>query len=152
MSKLVLSIWSSIIMLVFALFYFLKIIELDIVPNNNLNDNVIIFIQYFFFGMSIIYSTQNIWLLIRFFPDKHEKPSHYKSRIKKLCKEHSARFEDFQLSKANALICIVTVSSIYYFNSVYNWINALTLIWLVFILFPILIFYYQKLILLKKKK
>lgn len=151
-TKLLLSIGSSIITIAFSILYFFKISKLDITEYNDLDSNTIIFLQYLLFGMSIIYFTQNIWLLIRFIPDKGERKNEYKSRIKKLKKEHVSRFLDVQISKTEALLCITIIGSIYYLNFIYNWVYNLTLIWFVFTLFPVLMFYYQKVTQLKKKK
>lgn len=146
-SKFILSLWSSLIMLVFSILYFNNIIKLNISNETSF----VAIIQCFLFGTSIIYFSQNVWLLIRFLPDKNEKTSHYKLRLKKLKNEHVSRFFDIQIFRQNALICILLVSGIYSLNYKYNVLNPLTIIWIVFTFFPIVVFCIEKLKSIQKK-
>lgn len=127
-SKLYQSIWSSVMMLFFSISFFMKVLTIEISKDLSIQENLLGSLQYFLFGISIIYITQNVWMLIRFFPDKGEKLNHYKFRIKTLTKEHIERFSDTRLSLPYAVFCIVFVSTIYLMNYFYHYISAHTMI------------------------
>lgn len=149
-SKLYLSLWSSVITLIFSIIYFMKMFKVEISEHNNLEENILAVLQFFLFGISIIYTAQNAWLLVRFLPEKGESSESYKSRLKNLKQEHTERFSDTQIPVSSSLFCLIFVGGIYYLNYIYNWIPSYTMIWLVFTFFPFIIFYWEELTLKEK--
>lgn len=142
-SKLYLSIGSSFCTLFFAMFYFVKVFNMEISEFVKWDDLLLVLIGYFLFGVSIIYTAQNFWLLVRFLRNKSESTEDYKSRLHKLKQEHITRFDDHQLPLSEALLCTLIISGLYFMNYVYNWAPDFTLIWFVFSFFPSFIFFGQ---------
>lgn len=136
LSKLILSVWSSLITLTFSIFLFEKLIVLDFSENYSIKDNLLIILNFFLFGVSLIYSLENIWLLIRFIKGKYENWNQYKERIKALKQEHVDRFINYQLDTSTTIFTIFILAGTYYLNYSFNWFNSTTMIWLVFLVFP----------------
>ncbi|WP_316634666.1 hypothetical protein [uncultured Flavobacterium sp.] len=150
--KLILSIWSSIIMIFFAIDNLCGIFKNgNAVSTNELIQGTYIAIQYFLLGISSIYMIQNFMMLIGFLPSwKIFFFIKYSDKISELKNEHINRYSDTQVSKSDSVFCILIVSTIYFFNYYYKLVPRQFIIWLTFVTFPFLLMTYNHF--LKKKK
>jgi cell shape-determining protein MreD len=150
--KLILSIWSSIIMMFFAIDNLYGIFENgNVVSTNELIQGTYIAIQYFLLGISSIYMIQNFMMLIGFLPSwKMFFFIKYSDTISELKNEHIDRYSDTQVSKSDSVFCILFVSIIFFFNYHYEIVPRQFIIWLTFVTFPFLLIAYNHF--LKKKK
>lgn len=150
--KLILSIWSSIIMMFFAIdnlsgFYH----NGNAVSTNELIQGTYIAIQYFLLGISSIYMIQNFMMLIGFLPSwKIFFFTKYSDTISELKNEHIDRYSDTQVSKSDSKFCILFVSTIFFLNYYYKIVPRQFIIWLLFVTFPFLLMFYNHL--LNKKR
>lgn len=82
-ARLFLSIWSSIIMIIFAYDYIYRVYNFDyFVDYKILNDGLNI-LQYFLLGVSLIYIFQNAYMLLVYLPDRHRWYGKKKCKILK---------------------------------------------------------------------
>lgn len=136
-----LSIYSSIIMLIFAIDNTYRVFfgkHFDEV--NNINEELLIAINYFLLGISSIYFLQNLMLLFRFFPGKNEFFNKaYFNSIDILRKEHIDRYSVDQVNIFHSLLCIVFAGSLFTINYYYQFVPKITSIWIVFFTFPLFI-------------
>ncbi len=68
----------------------------------------------------------------------------YFNELKELKKEHISRYSSEQIKKSHALLCIVITSFFFFLNFKFNFMPRNTIIWLVFVLFPLIIHYFEK--------
>lgn len=143
-NRLVLSIWSSIILVLFALDNIYRVYQNDDIENtHNLIDSVWIGIQYFLLGISSVYIVQNMLMLIRFLPGKQTffNATYYRE-LKELKNQHIERYSDEQIGIPKSIFCILFTSSIFYVNYRYQILPRHTAIWVVFVLFPLILYFY----------
>ncbi|MFC3810984.1 hypothetical protein [Lacihabitans lacunae] len=133
--RLLLSIWSSSIMLVFSAENIFRIYRNETIIKSTFTFSTIgELLQYFLLGISAIYFTQNLILLLRFLPGKG-----YFSDLEELKKAHIDRYSDLQVHFIDSLICILLSSLYYYLNYKKQFFTIHTAIWVWFIMFPIII-------------
>ena len=149
-SKFILSLWSSIIMLLFGLIYIKSVFQYEISEQYSFGNNTISFIQYFLFGTSAIYMLRNLYFIFGFLPLKGETSAEYEKRKTDLKNIHIDRFSEQQLPIFTALFCLLFVGGIYFLNFKFQWIASFTMIWLVFTFFPLVILGWENLILKQK--
>ena len=150
-SKFLLSFWSSVIMLIFGVYYGIRVFEFTISPEYSMSKNTLSFVHYFLFGTSAIYILRNLYFIFGFLPSKGESSTDYKARKLELKKIHINRFSDQQLPILSSLLCLILVGGIYFLNYKYDWIPSFTMIWLVFTFFPFIIYLWEDFILKKKE-
>ncbi|KRB55814.1 hypothetical protein [Flavobacterium sp. Root186] len=146
--KLILSVWSSIIMLLFALDN-LHIIDQPAPVENTANLLQILYlgVQYFLLGISSIYIIQNFIMLFRFLPRPGKFfNSKYFSSIRKLKDDHIYRYSDEQVPAIHSLICILFIGSIFFLNYYYQIVPKQFIIWMAFVTFPFIVMLYNHLI------
>ncbi len=140
--RLTLSIWSSVIMSAFAIDNIIKVFQNeDIEKTEYLSQGLNIGLQYFLLGVSAVYIMQNFLLLVNFLPSRN---GNYKKELQENKKNHIERFSDKQVSIAHSVLCILFTIIIFTMNYKYKILPRHTMIWLVFILFPIIIFLTKK--------
>lgn len=143
-TRLTLSIWSSIVMLFFAVDNIYRVYQNeDIETSQYFSLGLYIGIQFFLLGVSSIYIIQNLIMLFGFLPGKN-----FVSRIRELQNDHIERYSDEQVYILHSIICILVTGTLYCLNYHYHYLPRHTTIWLGFILFPIL----QRLTSLKRRK
>jgi fatty acid desaturase len=136
-NRLFLSIWSSFVLMCFAIDNIIRVFSNgDIDQQNSLMMSVEVAIQYFFVGISSVYVVQNIYMLLAFLPEKNTK---YKQTLYAAKKMHLDRYSDLQVSIIDALLCICYCALFFVLNSIYNFIPRHTMIWFVIVTFPILL-------------
>jgi hypothetical protein len=139
-TRLFLSVWSSIIMIIFAIDHIYRVFNFNyFVDYKMLNDGLNI-LQYFLLGVSLIYIFQNAMMLLEYFPSRSRcyNKEHMKD-IRKMNKTHIDRYSLNQIKISDSLIALIFTSGIYYWNYKYQIMPRHTLIWLVFWLFPLMI-------------
>jgi hypothetical protein len=137
-TRLTLSIWSSVIMLSFALDNIIRVFSnQDIESSKYLSLGLYIGLQYFLLGVSAVYIMQNFILLTEFLPSKN---GNYRDDLKENKKAHIDRFADKQVLIKHSFFCILYASIIYVVNYKYQILPRHSTIWLVFLTFPLLIY------------
>jgi hypothetical protein len=138
--RFILSVWSSIIMLVFGIDYIYRVLRLGTIEESKfIMDEISLFVQYFLLGVSSIYIVRNIILLLGFFPGKGSFFNRkHKNEILELRKVHSGRYSDQQVNIGHSILCILVTGTFYWINYSFNFFPKHTAIWLAFMLFSII--------------
>lgn len=135
--RLILSVWSTIIMFAFATDNIIKVFSnQDIESSIYLSQGLYIGLQYFFLGISAVYIMQNYILLVAFLPDRN---GNYKNDLKENKKDHIARYSDKQVSIGNSLFCIFYAGLLFGMNYKYQVLPRNTMVWLVLLTFPLIL-------------
>lgn len=135
--RLTLSIWSTIILFAFAIDNIIRVFTNPDIESSYLSDGLYIGLQYFLLSVSAVYIMQNYMLLAAFLPSKN---GNYKNDLRENKKDHIDRFSDQQVSFGNSLFCILYAGTIYWLNYTYQILPRHTMIWLVIMTFPLILF------------
>ena len=135
-TRLTLSIWSTVIMFAFAVDNIFRVFDNPDIESTYLSDGLYIGIQFFLLGVSAVYIMQNYMLLAAFLPSKN---GNYRRDLKENKKEHIDRFSDEQVLTGHSLLCIFYTVTFYGLNYKYQVLPRHTMIWLVFLTFPLFI-------------
>lgn len=136
-NRLLLSIWSSIILMCLAIDNVFRVFNNgDIDQQNSLMTSVEVGFQYFFVGISSVYVVQNIFMLFAFFPEKNTT---YRQTIYQAKKMHLDRYSDTQVATKDTIFCICYCLLFFVLNWNYNIIPRHTMIWFVIVTFPLLL-------------
>lgn len=136
-SRLTLSIWSTIILFSFAVDNIIRVFSNEeIEATKHLSDGLYIAIQYFLLGVSAIYIMQNYILLSNFLPNRG---GNYRRDLIEIKKEHIDRFSDEQAYIGHSLLCLLYSVIVYWLNYTYQILPRHTMIWLVFLTFPLIL-------------
>lgn len=135
-NRLILSIWSTIILFAFAFDNILRVFRNPNTESIYLSEGLYNSLQYFLLGVSAVYIMQNFMLLVAFLPSKN---GNYKRDLKENVKEHIERFSDQQVNSIQSLFCIVFSVIIYWQNHKFQIVPRHTMIWLVVVTFPYII-------------
>jgi hypothetical protein len=136
-NRLALSIWSTIVMFAFAVDNIFRVFSnQDIETTIYLSQGLYIGFQYFLLGVSAVYIMQNYLLLVAFLPSKN---GNYINDLKENKKDHIDRFSDKQAFVRHSLFCILYAGTIYGINYKYQILPRHTMIWLVFLTFPLIL-------------
>lgn len=132
-NRLALSIWSSIVMFAFAIDNIFRVFS-----NQDIETTIYLSqgLQYFLLGVSAVYIMQNYILLAAFLPSKN---GNYKNDLKENKKDHIERFSDKQVFVSHSLFCVLYAVTIYGINYKYQILPRHTMIWLVFLTFPLIL-------------
>ncbi len=150
-NRFALSLWSSIIFLFFAIDNIYRVYQNNSIENSNFIDGSNIAIQYFLLGISSIYMVQNLNMLVGFLPEKKKffNEEYYK-QIQELKDDHVERFSKTQIRRLYSIFCLLFLSVIFFLNYKFKFFPRHVIIWLVFLIFPILINLYEYVLLRKK--
>lgn len=133
--RLILSIWSTLIMFALAIDNIIKVFSnQDIESAIFLSHGLYIGLQYFFLGISAAYIIQNYMLLAAFLPDRN---GNYKNDLKEIKIEHIKRYSNKQVNIGSSLLCILYSLIIYGLNYKYQALPRNTIIWFMFLTFPL---------------
>lgn len=140
--RLLLSIWSAVIMLVFSLVYILSVYHYTRFTGNFYIDNSLNFTQYFLLGISLIYLIQNARMVVVYIPSKNSffDKAHMK-RISRMNKLHVWRYSKEQVKIKDSLLILFLTSAVYFLNYSLDLIPPYTMIWIVFWSAPMIIFF-----------
>ena len=135
--RLTLSVWSTIIMFAFAIINIYNVYQNEEIENSKyISQGLYIVLQYFLLGVSAIYIAQNYMLLVGFLPSRN---GNYKNELTENKKDHLERFSENQVNIKDSIFCILYAIIIYGLNFKYNFLPSLTMIWLVFFTFPLIL-------------
>ena len=139
-TRLFLSIWSSIVMIVFAIEHIFRVFNSPNIEDSNLLSGLLITIQYFILGISSMYILQNFFMIVEYLPSKHRfyDKTHMKD-IRIMNKTHVERYSDKQVKIIDSFYCLVYCLSFYFLNYKHNFVPRHTVIWIVFLTFPIIL-------------
>ena len=140
-SRLALSIWSSIIMLLFAADNMYGMYHYDQIENmTDLYLALYAALQFFLLGVSSMYIVQNFFMLTEFFPGKHTFfNKEYFRDLKELKKKHIDRYSTTQVNPVHSLFCVLFAGSFFAINYHYQLLPRHLAIWIVLFSFPYVI-------------
>ena len=144
-SRLTLSIWSSIIMLLFASDNIYRVYQNEQIENTaDLTHGLYIGLQYFLLGISAIYIIQNFIMLTGFLPSKGTFfNAQYYRELKELKSDHIKRYSDRQVSILHSFFCVLLTGTIFFLNYHYQLLPRHVTIWTVFVIFPFILIIYD---------
>jgi len=136
--RLALSIWSSFVLLLFAIESIYRAYQNQGVQlTGNFYQEFFIGLQFFLLGVSAIYIAQNAMMLIEFMPGRKAFfNSVYFKELKELKNRHIQRYSDEQLSSKDSVITIIVVGTLYTINYKFNFLPRQTIIWVTIVLTP----------------
>lgn len=139
-TRLFLSIWSSIIMIIFAIEHIFRVFNSPEIEETTTLNGLLITIQYFILGVSSMYILQNFFMLAEYLPSKNKfyGKEHMKD-IRTMNKTHIERYSEKQVMIFDSIFCFIFCLTIYIINFKFQFIPRHTAIWLVFLIFPIIL-------------
>lgn len=143
-SRLILSIWSSIIFLLFAIDNVYRVYRNEYIEDSDFTNGCFIALQYFLLGISSIYMIQNFLMIVGFLPSKNRFfNKQYREEIQELKADHIERYSESQIKHLYSASCIIFSTTIFYLNYKFQFVPRHIAIWLVFLIFPFLINFYE---------
>jgi len=138
LARTVLSIWSSVIMLVFAYDNLSMVFKnQQIIDLTNMSEGFYISLQFFLLGASSAYIVSNFILLIGFLPTKNDFfNASYFHRVKEFQNKHISRYSKKQVLVVHSLVCVFFCCTLFGLNYYFKLIPRHLAIWIVFISFP----------------
>lgn len=144
-SRLTLSVWSSIIMLLFASDNIYRVYQNEQIENtSDLTHGLYIGLQYFLLGISAIYIVQNFIMLTGFLPGRGTFfNAQYYRDLKELKSDHIKRYSDRQVSLLHSFFCVLFTSTIFFINFYFQLLPRHVIIWTVYVIFPFILIIYD---------
>lgn len=139
--RLLLSLWSSIVMLLFAGENIYITFTLDQIENaNKISHAIYVAFQYFLLGICSIYMVQNFFMLLQFLPGKHRffNDAYFKD-LAELKEEHIGRYSDQQVYILHSALVVVLAGADFYINYYYQLLPRHMAIWAVFFVYPVVL-------------
>ncbi|MEK7672786.1 MAG: hypothetical protein AAB373_02790 [Patescibacteria group bacterium] len=149
-SKFLLSFWSSVIMLIFAIENIHAVYQSGMIENAiNFGDKLYSAAEYFLLGIASMYIVENFFFIFPFIPGSRFfyfcLQFNYKE-IRALAKQrHVERYSDQQVKKSHAFFGLLFTSILFGLNYYYNFVGRNFIIWAAFAIFPIFLYFYQRL-------
>lgn len=139
--RLILSLWSSVVMVLFAIDNVYRIYQNELIENTAaISDGAYIALQFFLLGISAIYIIQNFLMLVGFLPGKGTFfNAQYFRDVRQLKNDHIDRYSDGQIAIGHSLLCSLFASAAFALNYYYQIFPRHLAIWTVFVVFPILV-------------
>jgi hypothetical protein len=138
-NRLMLSIWSTIIMIFFAADFLY-----DVYQNKPIEymatqyEALYASLQYFLLGVSIMYIMQNCTMILGFLPAKGTFfNAEYFRGVNELKSYHVARYEDEQVHVGHSIVCLVFCVAIFGLNYYFAFVPRNIAIWATFVSFPL---------------
>ena len=152
-NRLMLSIWSSIIMMLFAVDNIIRIYQNEQIENTEeITHGLYIALQFFLLGVSCIYILQNTLMLMGFLPSKGRFfNKEYFSEVKELKDDHIKRYSEGQIHIVDSFFCLLFVGIIFTLNFYYQILPRHIAIWIVFIIFPYVAMLFDHILLVNGK-
>lgn len=140
--RLTLSLWSSVIALVLAVDNFLKLYKYrDIEHLPTFSDSALVFLQFFLLGISSIYITQNLTMVLAYLPGKK-----YLETVREMNDVHLKRFSNEQVYIVDAIIVLIISLTAFVLNYSFEFLPTNFMIWTTITLTPLLLFLTHKLL------
>ncbi len=135
-SRVILSIWSSVIILVLATDNFLKLYRYRDIENlPAFSDSILAFLEFFLLGVSSIYIAQNFTMVAAYLPGKR-----YMESVREINEEHLERFSEEQVYAVDSVIISIISISGFVLNYYFQWVPVNFMIWAIITLAPVLLF------------
>lgn len=143
--RLYLSIWSSIIMIIFATEHILSVFNNQNIEDKDTLNGSILTLEYFILGISSMYILQNFFMLAEYLPSRNRfyDKTHMTS-IKAMSKTHIERYSEKQVLKFDSFLCLLYCSTFYLINYKYQIMHRQTAIWIVILTLPYFIYLKEK--------
>jgi hypothetical protein len=143
--RLILSIWSSIIMILLAVDNILLVYQNgEIEDSVFLIDKISVGLQYFLLGICSVYILQNTMMIMRFLPDKGRFfNNEYFRDVRELKNEHIDRYSENQSKIILSLICLILSSGFLFVNYHFDLLPRNTAIWIVFFVLNTIVYFYE---------
>ena len=139
-AQLYLSIWSSIIMIIFAVEHIFRVFNSPEIEETTIINGFLITIQYFILGVSSMYILQNFFMLAEYLPSKNRfYGKEHMNDIRTMNNTHIERYSDKQVLILDSIFCLIFCLTIYYLNYKYQLVPRHTSIWIVFLTFPMVL-------------
>lgn len=136
LTRLILSIWSSIIMVLFAADCILRVLDSGTIEaTSSLNDGLYIALSYFLLGVSAIYMAHNLYMLFGLLPGKGRGWSN----IADVLERHVKRYSDSQVKVLYSFLCVALTGTAFYLNHHFQLLPRHLAVWIVFIVFPLIL-------------
>jgi len=138
--RLILSLWSSIIMLVFAGDHLSRVTSFKVSKSILEASNFLKALEFFLLGVALIYIFRNVMMLFVYLPSKTRfYQATHRAEIKKAKGQHIARYGRTQLPFNDALLLLTGATFLFAINYYLNFFPDHTLIWLLFWIIPIML-------------
>jgi len=141
--RLTLSIWSTVIALIFSLINIYYVLHNNDIQNSSnfslISQSLNIALQYFLLGISVVFFAQNFGLLVQFMPKKNPTELDILENLLESKIIHIERFSDNQENISNSIFCIMYVIIMFGLNLKLNYLPSLTMIWLVIYTVPLIL-------------
>jgi hypothetical protein len=145
-TRLILSLWSSIVTILFAVDIFLGVSQST--PIENLTEPIEKFyalFTHFLLGISTIYMANSFSMLIGFLPGRGEFCDlDYASDKKRMKQKHISRYSEMQVEFSHSVICVLASGTLFILNYCFEFLPRHSAIWLVFALLPLIIKAFEK--------
>jgi hypothetical protein len=143
--RLALSLWSSVIMCLFAVDNILRVYQNEQIENTvEITHGLYVALQFFLLGVSSIYITQNLMMLWGYLPGKGTFfNSKYFADVRELNDQHIKRYSDDQVYIGHSIICSILSIALFAVNYYYAILPRHLAIWAVFAIVPLLMSTFQ---------
>ncbi|MCZ4410571.1 hypothetical protein O3Q51_17275 [Cryomorphaceae bacterium 1068] len=139
LNRLILSIFSSIAMLTFAVDHSIQVLQSDVTENEVSISLGLVALEYFLLGIALMYIFQNFLMLQVYFPAKNRFYDRlHRESMKEMNGLHIARFDSSQLNRLDAILIISLSLALFYINYHFAFIHYYSLIWILFVMAPLL--------------
>ena len=140
-SRLILSVWSSIVMLVFSIDNIWRVYHYNVVDTTGSWDLILYnFMQYFLLGISSMFIVRNFYMIIGFFPSKEKMfNDDYVDDVDELVELYIERYSDTQVKIKYSIIGFLISTTIFGLNYYFKLMPRTFFIWLSFFIYPLLI-------------
>lgn len=144
-SRLSLSIWSSIIIVLFAIDNIYRVYQNEQIENTiDVANGLYIALQFFLLGVCSIYIAQNVLMLTGFLPGKGTFfNAQYFKELKELKSDHIKRYSARQISILHSTFCVLFTGTVFTLNYHFQVLPRHIAIWIVFVIFPYILMLYD---------
>ena len=138
--RLLLSIWSSVLMSLFAVDNIYRVYQNEQVENAvDITQGFYVALQFFLLGVSTIYIVQNLMMLLAYLPGKGTFfNAQYFRDAREMNDQHVKRYSAGQVYIGHSLICLILTTGVFAVNFYFGIIPRHMAIWAVFSIVPML--------------
>jgi hypothetical protein len=138
--RLVLSLWSSLVMALFAVDNVYSLYQQSLQNTVDLTKATYFALHYFLLGVSSMYMVQNLFLLTGFLPGKTTFfNAQYSLEVQLLKQTHIQRYSDRQVPILYSLFCLLFAGTAFGLNYHFQLLPRNSMIGIVFVSFPCLL-------------
>jgi hypothetical protein len=138
LNRLILSIFSSIAMLTFAVDHSIQVLQRDVIESEMSVALGLVALEYFLLGIALMYIFQNFLMLQEYLPAKNRfYDKQHRESMKEMNGLHIARFDSSQLNRLDAILIMGVSFALFYINYRFAFIHYYSLIWILFVMAPL---------------